>query len=266
MGVVSVERSQLAPTRKYRRWLLAELWVKLRARYTEGWRALPVQNRKRWAFTIIAGMLALFGVTAILVLVSKYAAAHHLLDWEADFLRRLELRGPFGFSSAVWFQTFGTDITLAILILFSSSIAAWTRRPLTALSIPLAFFAVDLAVRFGWASWDRSRPDVIMQGLAAPGFHSFPSGHTGKTLAVYGFLASRWWRATRNLTERVFILAITAFIVAIVPLGRLRMGVHWPSDILGGYTIGLVWLAVLVWAARQEDRISRARAAPVELP
>jgi undecaprenyl-diphosphatase len=183
----------------------------------------------------------------------RFAAARQLLDWEPEFLRILETRGPFGFSSAVWFQTFGTDITLAILILFSASISAWNRRPITALSIPLAFIVVDLVVRFGWASWDRARPDVIMQGLASPGFHSFPSGHTGKTLAVYGFLASCWWRATRNVTERVFILVLMAFIAVIVPLGRLRMGVHWPSDILGGYSIGLAWLWCLIWAAQQED-------------
>ncbi|MGH7459485.1 MAG: phosphatase PAP2 family protein [Longimicrobiales bacterium] len=262
MGVTRIERAQLSPGRTPRRWLLASLWGRMRARYRESWLALPESHRKRWLLTILTCALGLFGLMAGLVQIGKIAVAQHLLDWEAEFLRTLELRGPFGFSGAVWFQTFGTDITLAILIMFSASLSAWNRRPLSALSIPLAFIGVDLVVRFGWASWDRVRPDIIMQGLASPGFHSFPSGHTGKTLAVYGFLAFLWWRATQNVTERVFVLVLTAFIVVIVPLGRLRMGVHWPSDIIGGYIIGMVWLGCLIWATRLENRTTRAHAAP----
>jgi undecaprenyl-diphosphatase len=239
-------------------WVLAIRASQLRERFLASWYALPELNRRRWIITLGVGMVAVFGLMVVLIGIAKFAAARQMLNWEPDFLRAIELRGPFGFSSAVWFQTFGTDITLAVLILFAASICAWNGRPLTALSIVLAFLVVDFVVRLGWLLWARPRPDVIAQGVAAPSFHSFPSGHTGKTLAVYGFLASIWWRASRNITERVFILVAIAFIAVIVPLARLRMGVHWPSDIVGGYIMGLAWLLVLLLAERQETPIERS--------
>jgi membrane-associated phospholipid phosphatase len=234
-------------------WILATRATQLRARFRASWNALPELNRRRWMVTIGMGLVALFGVMVLIISIAQVAVARQMFDWEPNFLRALELRGPFGFSSALWFQTFGTDITLAFLVLFAASLSAWNGRPLTALSIVLAFVVVDFVVRMGWLLWARPRPDVIAQGVAAPSFHSFPSGHTGKTLAVYGFLASIWWRASGNITERVFILVSVAFIAVIVPLARLRMGVHWPSDIVGGYVMGLTWLAVLLVAERQES-------------
>ncbi|MGH7460385.1 MAG: phosphatase PAP2 family protein [Longimicrobiales bacterium] len=255
MGVTRRKRARASivrPTDK--RWMLARVSGSIFQHLLTGWDALPAANRQKWTRRIGAGAVALFGLMLALVALGKALVQNNLLSWEPDFLRALELRGPFGFSGAVWFQTFGTDITLAILILFTAGISAWKGRPLTALSIILAFLVIDIVVRFGWLTWDRSRPDLIARGVASPSFHSFPSGHTGKTLAVYGFLASRWWQASRNITERVFILVVTTFIIVIVPLGRLRMGVHWPSDILGGYTIGLAWTMLLIWAARLEQR------------
>ncbi|MGH7467477.1 MAG: phosphatase PAP2 family protein [Longimicrobiales bacterium] len=239
------------------RWVLAALALRLYQHFQTGWHALPIANRRRWLTVVCAGAAGMFGFMVALVSFGKIVEARSLLRWESGFVRMIEMRGPFGFSSAIWFQTFGTDITLAILVLFSIGICAWKARPLSAFSILLAYIGVDLVVRFGWAMWDRSRPDLIAQGVAAPAFHSFPSGHTGKTVAIYGFLASLWWRASNKTTERVFILAITAGITVIVPLARMRMGVHWPSDLLGGYVTGLFWLMILLWAARQETAASR---------
>ncbi|MGH2313507.1 hypothetical protein ACRB7L_00330, partial [Staphylococcus aureus] len=79
--------------------------------------------------------------------------------------------GPFAFSTAVWFQTFGSDPTLAILILATAGIAIWVGRPLTAIAIVLAFVGCDLITRLGWLSWDRARPDILYDGFASPGFH-----------------------------------------------------------------------------------------------
>jgi undecaprenyl-diphosphatase len=222
--------------------------------FLTGWRAQPSVIRRRWATTVVAGAFALVALMAILVAAGRTAEARDLLSWETAFVRMIETKVPFSFSTAIWFQTFGTDITLAMLVVLTVGITAWNGRPLSAVSILLAYVSVDLVVRFGWAMWDRSRPDIIADGLAAPAFHSFPSGHTGKTVAVYGFLASIWWRESSNIAERFFIFVMTAFVTLIVPLARMRMGVHWPSDLIGGYVTGLFWMLILIWAARREIR------------
>jgi undecaprenyl-diphosphatase len=200
------------------------------------------------------GFVGMFAVIALLEALARWALAQSYFSWEIEFLRAVETYSPISFSTAIWLQTIGTDITLALLVVVTAGFCAWNHRPIAAISIVLAMVVVDLVVRFGWTLWDRARPDLIAQGLASPDFHSFPSGHTAKTVAVYGLLASLWWRATDKPTERTFILALLAFVLLVVPYGRLRMGVHWPSDILGGYIIGLIWLIFLLWAARFERR------------
>jgi membrane-associated phospholipid phosphatase len=106
----------------------------------------------------------------------------------------------------------------------------------------------------GWSLWNRARPDLIAGGIAAPGFHSFPSGHAVLVVVVYGLVAYLWVRASRSWLER--LLAIGIFIVwaSLVGTARLALGSHWPSDVLGGFVIGLVWLTMVIMALRRAEQ------------
>jgi undecaprenyl-diphosphatase len=180
--------------------------------------------------------------------------ANGSLAGERDFLTAMEASPPYSFSSAVWYQTLGTDITLWILVALMAGIIAWNRRPIAAFSVLLGWLGVDLVVRFSWVTWNRIRPDIVAHGLAAPAFASFPSGHTGKTLAVYGVLCYLWARQSRSWLERIIAFIIPPAFAALVGYSRLRMGVHWPTDILGGAILGLAWLIVLIAGIRMEER------------
>jgi undecaprenyl-diphosphatase len=230
----------------------ADLLRALRVRFRSGWAAIPPANRRRWLVTIAIGTVAMFGLMAVMVRIAQALVAAGSLAWEADFLRGLESHGPFSFSTAVWFQTFGTDITLWILVLLTAGIALWNQRPITALSIVLAYLVIDPVVRVGWLLWDRARPDVLYQGVTAPSFHAFPSGHTGKTFAVYGVLIWTWIGSARGWLEKLVALVLLAFIATVVPIGRMTIGVHWPSDVIGGWLLGAIWLVYLITALRFE--------------
>jgi undecaprenyl-diphosphatase len=226
----------------------------VRERFREGRAQIGEANWRAWWRTVLIGAAGLVVLMIILVKFAQQLVARGTLAREPDFLMWLGANGPFSFSTAVFFQAFGTDITLVILIILTAGIAAWARRPLTALSLIVGYVVLDLVVRFGWGIWDRSRPKVLMEGLVAPSFHSFPSGHTGKTVVIYGFLTYLWWRASRSTLERILAVLLLFFISVVVPIGRLSMGVHWPSDIVAGFTIGLVYLCVLLYALRYERR------------
>lgn len=232
----------------------------LRRRFRLGIADIGPQNHARWKRTVALGAVLLIAWTLLLVFVARWMVETGRLEWEADALRWLEADGPLKFSSAVFFQTFGTDITLIFLIGATAGIAAWNRRSLTALSILLAPLGADLAGRLAWAVWGRARPDILYDGIASPGLHSFPSGHTSKALALYGMLVFLWLRHSRSLLEKTVGVVLLGFIAAIVPLGRVTMGVHWPSDVVGGWLVGIFWLGVLVWALRFEHRADAAGA------
>jgi undecaprenyl-diphosphatase len=77
---------------------------------------------------------------------------------------------------------------------------------------------------------------------------SYPSGHAGLAVAAYFSLAAWLWDNPRLRWPA----AVAAGLAAVwAGLGRIYLGVHWPSDVLGGYLLAGVWLALgLLWRER----------------
>ena len=236
-------------------WAIVELARTVAGHFERGWQTLPNSVVRSWARTVLTGVAVTFAVLFALILYGKYRLGYgERLTWEVELLRNIEKLSPIGFSGAVWFQTFGTDITLIIVVLTAASIAMWRERPLLGLTILLSMVLMDAAVRVGWMSWERLRPDIIAEGLARPSEHSFPSGHTAKSLAVYGLLIAEWFRASRSIVERTIAVVVFLIIAIGTPFGRVRMGVHWPTDVLGGWIIASTWLTFLLVALRKAEK------------
>ena len=86
----------------------------------------------------------------------------------------------------------------------------------------------------------RHRPEFTID-VTAP-FSSFPSGHATAAMAVYGFLAYAIARALPNIRERFEIAYWTVTLIALIGLSRIVLGVHYLSDIAGGFLVGGFWL------------------------
>jgi membrane-associated phospholipid phosphatase len=232
---------------------VVSLFRELKRRWREGWHATPVEVRRSYLRTLSVGTVALFVLMVLLMKLAQEQLANGSLHWEKPFLEKMEANPPFSFSTALWVQTFGTDITLWVLIFTTAGMFIWARRPLRALSMVLAYVGLDLIVRVGWGMWDRVRPDIIAEGFARPAFASFPSGHTGKTLVVYGVLCYLWANASRNVIEKTVVMALPFLLTAVVGYGRMGMGVHWPSDVMAGAALGTFWLLVFMVALRLDN-------------
>lgn len=90
------------------------------------------------------------------------------------------------------------------------------------------------------------RPHAVYDGLSA---FSFPSGHATSATVIYGFLAVLFARELRE-RYRWIAYAVGACLILAIAFSRLYLGVHWLSDVLGGLSLGLMWVALLGIAYR----------------
>src|SRR4029077_1143044 len=74
----------------------------------------------------------------------------------------------------------------------------------------------------------------------------FPSGHVLNLTAIFGFLAYLVILYVANRPLRWLVVALLAVPVVIIGVARVYAGAHWPSDALGGYLIGGIWLALTI--------------------
>jgi|GEM_PF-2355159 len=103
----------------------------------------------------------------------------------------------------------------------------------------------------------RTRPDGSVVERTVPDIQaaSFPSGHVMGAVMFYGlifFLA----RKIQNSVLRVSIQAFSAAIIAAVGFARIWEGAHWPSDVLGAYAWGGLFLAVLFMAYNKIETVA----------
>jgi undecaprenyl-diphosphatase len=99
----------------------------------------------------------------------------------------------------------------------------------------------------------RPRPDLVphLTYVSSP---SFPSGHAMLSAIVYLTLGAMLARLVEGLWAKLYFVAIAIVLAVLVGISRVYLGVHYPTDVLAGWSAGLGW-AVLCWlAARQLQR------------
>jgi len=111
--------------------------------------------------------------------------------------------------------------------------AAWT-LPIAVIGSGLIIQGVKLIVK-------RPRPSFFTPLLHEAGF-SFPSGHSLIAMVVYGLLGYFALHLFKNRAARLLVRIVTVLVVFLVGVSRVYVGVHFPTDVLAGWTAGVPWL------------------------
>lgn len=94
----------------------------------------------------------------------------------------------------------------------------------------------------------RERPDVAWRLVTRPHTPSFPSGHSLNSMAIYGSLTLLAARRVRRRFLAGVILVVGFALPLVIGVSRPYLGVHYPSDVLAGWTAGLACALLALWA------------------
>jgi len=149
-------------------------------------------------------------------------------------------------------------IGLAILFI-------WRRRWLDLRLLLVAMIGEELFNVLFKLSFHRLRPAFADPLFSASGY-SFPSGHAMASMVFYGLCAYLLIRSSHRWRDRVLIVVSAIALVVVIGYSRIYLGLHYPSDVLGGYSAGLGWLVFAIsgmalferWRLHRANRLSTA--------
>jgi undecaprenyl-diphosphatase len=178
-------------------------------------------------------------------------------------LRTSDLSDPVG---PAWLEyalinlsALGSGVVVAVLALAVAGFLLLDGRPRYALLVIVCVAGTWIAMDLLKGAFGRERPDVVPHLVEEHGL-SFPSGHSMTAAAVYLTLAELLARTLDKRRLRIYTIAVAATIALLVGFTRVFMGVHYPSDVLAGWAIGVSW-ALLLGVVTRSERV-RAAAPP----
>jgi undecaprenyl-diphosphatase len=95
--------------------------------------------------------------------------------------------------------------------------------------------------------FQRPRPDLVPRAAYVSGA-SFPSGHSMMSAVTYLTLGALLARSDERKRLKAYFLLLAVLLTFAIGVTRVYLGVHWPTDVLAGWTAGAVW-ALLCWLA-----------------
>ena len=204
-------------------------------------------------------LVALLAVSALLLglHIARVLIAGAGFGFDVPMLLALRVPGhldtPIG---PVWLRQSAIDISalggFTVMWLFGGSgIAAlvFLRRRAEAAWIAASLVGASLLSTELKSVIHRPRPDVVPH-LVWVDNASFPSGHAMISAATYLTIALMLAGIEPRRAVRVAIVSFFSLLVVLIGCSRVYLGVHWPSDVLGGWCFGTVW-ALLVFAANR---------------
>jgi undecaprenyl-diphosphatase len=160
---------------------------------------------------------------------------------EASVLGGPSRLAPIGFGVAAYFLVRGWSrgALLVIITLAGASILDWSLKQ---------FFG-------------RLRPEAFFDYYPAPASFSFPSGHALFATCFFGGLAVLFSARVRSAPIRAAVWLGAVAAIVLIGVSRIYLGVHYPSDVLGGFAAGITWTTAVAFGDRlaSHHRARRAR-------
>jgi undecaprenyl-diphosphatase len=261
----SVHRETLwnVAARAFRSIADSRLATRTRQRYPRAWIVVTMRfSPKHYlGLHLTLGLLVSLGALILFAAIAEDTLGGEELavfdDIVATNLRTLAT--PRGTAALVFISALGGGLLLGALGLAVAVVLAFARNRayVTGWSAAVtgALF-LDQALK---PLFHRARPETAWEFLHFDTW-SFPSGHAMASLIVYGMLAYIAILFVRHTILQSAIISAACLLILAIGFSRLYIGVHYFTDVIGGYAAGAVWLSVCISAVEVVRRRALARA------
>ncbi|GAB10360.1 hypothetical protein GOARA_056_01080 [Gordonia araii NBRC 100433] len=147
------------------------------------------------------------------------------------------------------FSWIGSTGTLTAVVIIASLLFAAYRQWRSAAMVLLGSATAYWLMATLKSSIDRDRPPVEDR-LAHAAFQSMPSGHAMMSAIVFGLIAVGLFRASSWIRDHPDVLLVAPILSIAIGLSRIYLGVHWMTDVVVGWTLGAIWIAIVAAIAR----------------
>jgi undecaprenyl-diphosphatase len=197
--------------------------------------------------------LAIAAVVLAIIAVAVTLGATEAFDtWLLSTLREPnDLADPIG---PRWFEDMVRDFTalgstgvLTLIVILMAGFLWVSRKHWSAVYVAAAVASGAYVNSLLKIEFARARPEVVAHTVHVD-TASFPSGHSAGAALTYLTLGLLLAHAQESRSVKTYIFAVSVLITLIVGLSRIYLGVHWPTDVLAGWSFGAAW-ALLCWIA-----------------
>jgi membrane protein DedA with SNARE-associated domain/membrane-associated phospholipid phosphatase len=209
---------------------------------------LDPQHPEARGMTVLTALLVIASWALLTLLPGDLAPGSWLNNLDLYLFHQMQaLRGPLGDRLLVVVSGLGSGWVLYSFTALMSAWLLWQRHWRITLHWLITVAGVAAMTEALKAYTAIARPPLL--DTAALGY-AFPSGHASISIAVFGFLAVAIARELRS-NWHWLPYSSAVFLVVAISFARLYLGAHWFTDILGGWSLGLAWVALMGIAYRQ---------------
>lgn len=176
-----------------------------------------------------------------------------MISWDINFVNYLYFERSPVLAKFFYYLTHLADVEIMIIFVILLAIYLFYRKEFlylfTLLSVTIGTEIVVILLKF---LVNRERPDSAIAYYIETS-KSFPSGHAAISVAFFGFLI---YYLVRHLTKRYqknLVIILGVLLILLIGFSRLYLGVHYLSDVLGGFLIGGMCLGVGIWIINKKS-------------
>ncbi|MFC7372844.1 phosphatase PAP2 family protein [Fictibacillus iocasae] len=196
---------------------------------------------------VLIGFLSALGSLKLFLELAEEVREQEVLAFDQQIIQWVNgIREPVLNHIMVLITELGSKTALALLLIASLIWLAVKRKNYYAMIMFLVASAGGGLLNLALKHWfERQRPEEsIIEALG----YSFPSGHAMGSLIYYGFLGYLVVKSQRSHQEKTLWTILFSILILFIGFSRVYLGVHYPSDIIAGYSAGLLWLFVCITA------------------